>query len=139
MTAPLSWQQRLGVDWGSVPELVWEKIPLSFVVDWFFDVGVWLQAIKRVDQRSILGSCTSTVVDRHLRGYIAEVYAYDYCDRPVITNPGKCYFHHRQFDRVVNPTLSAFPVVKPDVSSLLHGLDAIGLIYQRIPFGKFRR
>lgn len=36
----------LGLDLWSSPQIVWEIIPFSFVVDWFINIGDWLEAIK---------------------------------------------------------------------------------------------
>lgn len=37
---------RLGLRASQAPLLVWEKIPFSFVVDWFVDIGSWLSEIR---------------------------------------------------------------------------------------------
>lgn len=139
MDAPLTWQQRFGVDWSSIPSLVWEKIPLSFCVDWFFNVGLWLNAHRHLDQRHLLGSCLTTTVSSSTTGIVTRAYPSSYDCTPAVTKPG-CFYHTvNDMVRVKDPTLSALPTVNKSIHSILHGLDAISLIYQRIPFGKFKR
>lgn len=49
---------------GANPVLAgWELTRLSFVVDWFINVGAWIQAISPRFGYIELGVCTSTVVD----------------------------------------------------------------------------
>lgn len=49
--------------WGlnplTLPITMWETVPLSFVVDWFFGVKQWLQAIMPRPGVTILGNCVS--------------------------------------------------------------------------------
>lgn len=45
-----------GVGWQSIPATVWELIPFSFVVDWFGNVGNYVQAISPKVGVSKLGS-----------------------------------------------------------------------------------
>lgn len=47
---------RLGFSVYHAPETAWELIPFSFVVDWFLNVGDWLQAIRPKPGVKILGS-----------------------------------------------------------------------------------
>lgn len=37
--------QRMGFDWSAVPVTAWELIPFSFVVDWFVNLGDYIQAL----------------------------------------------------------------------------------------------
>lgn len=46
-----------GIRWGHDPILTaWELIPYSFVVDWFIDIGTWLQAVSPAAGADIRGS-----------------------------------------------------------------------------------
>lgn len=51
---------KLGVNWN--PEIIWDLIPFSFVVDWFVGIGDWLGSLKRSNLNSavtILDLCYS--------------------------------------------------------------------------------
>lgn len=50
---------QLGVDASSIPNLLWELIPFSFVVDWWLDVGTWIRAITPKYGITSLGGITS--------------------------------------------------------------------------------
>lgn len=109
---------RFGLNPWSLPRTVWERVPFSFVVDWFYDVGGW---IDRLNLMTVLGSVTGlkTVKDTaHLRrsrdGFAKTVSARDmkiYIDtgREITTET-------RWFDR----TLSSISVQPP---SLAWGLN----------------
>lgn len=50
---------QLGIDASSVPTLLWELVPFSFVVDWWLDVGTWIRAITPKFGITSLGGITS--------------------------------------------------------------------------------
>jgi len=50
---------------GNVPELVWESIPFSFVVDWLFPIGEWLSSLDALkDVESMIGTLTERTTQR---------------------------------------------------------------------------
>lgn len=55
--------QKYGLNPRQFPGLVWELTPLSFVVDWFADVGSWLAAIVPRPDVRVLGYATSQVCE----------------------------------------------------------------------------
>lgn len=58
------WKRRcLGLTLDNVPSNIWEVIPFSFVVDWFYQVGLWLRAATPDPSIAILGNWISTVDD----------------------------------------------------------------------------
>lgn len=134
-TQPVTWQERYGLDILNAPALVWERIPLSFVLDWFLGVGLWLQSLHLSDKRNVVGSCTSQKTTVTLRMPDTNVYwsvpATNY-------NCGSSYvMTYEKLDRRVNQTPPLLPVVNPAFLSLQRRLDAATLIWQRLP--KFRR
>jgi hypothetical protein len=50
-----------------IPATVLECIPYSFVADWFWNIGDWLQAIVPVPGVKIQGQWTTTVVEKNFR------------------------------------------------------------------------
>ena len=56
------------VRWGADPLLAtWEVIPYSFVVDWFFHVGTWLNAISPFSGAHLVGAMGSVKDEYELR------------------------------------------------------------------------
>lgn len=49
----LSWKNRFGLTPWAAARVLWEKVPFSFVWDWFHDVGGWLQ---RLDLPNLVSS-----------------------------------------------------------------------------------
>jgi len=132
-TQPVTWQERYGLNILNAPALIWERVPLSFVLDWFLGVGLWLQSINLSDKRTVLGSTTSQKTTVTYRLPDVEVY--------FGTNRYKCgssaVLTYERLERRVNQTPSPLPVVNPAFLSLQRRVDAATLIWQRLP--KFRR
>lgn len=57
-----SWTHRYGLHPEQYPHILWEKVPLSFVVDWFVDINSWVKAISPHPNVQLLGQCTSMKV-----------------------------------------------------------------------------
>lgn len=55
----LSMSRKLGIDICNIPETIWELTRLSFVVDWFINVGAWLGSFRYNPDITFLGSTTS--------------------------------------------------------------------------------
>ena len=119
----LAWASSLGL---LNPQLImWEKVPFSFVVDWFIPVG------------NLIESATNTLG----LSFISGTYT-DLCDATgtlqlysSVGKPETAYstqtFSGRGYTRT---TLSSFPLPKPYYKSPLstiHALDALALIKQR--------
>lgn len=52
-------QHLLGLQFDQMPALLWELVPYSFVVDWFWNVGGWIRAASPNRSTSELANCTS--------------------------------------------------------------------------------
>lgn len=50
---------KYGLHPTQVPALLWELTPLSFVVDWFVDVGTWIKALQPPIDVKVIGWSTS--------------------------------------------------------------------------------
>jgi len=132
-TQPVTWQERYGLNILNAPALIWERVPLSFVLDWFLGVGLWLQSINLSDKRTVIGSTTSqkTTVTFRLPDTKVSFGANSYrCGSSAVLT-------YEKLERRVNQTPPLLPVVNPAFLSLQRRLDAATLIWQRLP--KFRR
>jgi hypothetical protein len=54
-------QEIMGFRHQDLLTLAWEKIPYSFVADWFVNTGTWLQAVTPNPFMSVVGSWATTV------------------------------------------------------------------------------
>lgn len=59
-----AWLDTFGVGYGQLPIAVWETIPFSFVVDWFVNVGTYIEAISPKGAVNILGTWTTRRTER---------------------------------------------------------------------------
>lgn len=104
--------------------LLWEKLPWSFVVDWFIPIGNYL------DSLALGGALTATYVTTDYRK--ARSVAAAYKNRNVDVNP---FLHLDVFmTRVVSDTLDVpLPQLKTwdKVASFGHSLNALALLFGR--------
>jgi len=52
-----------GIGLSEVPVAGWEAIPFSFVADWFFNIGSYIEAITPISGVKRLGSWTTTRIE----------------------------------------------------------------------------
>lgn len=108
--------------------LVWEKLPFSFVIDWFIPIGDFL------DNWSYLGGLKTAFTRSHHRKSTARFFP----TAPVYQSPtlrirGGSYSHERVvFNRTVGPVSVPLPTIKSvsQVFSLGHIQNAAALIHQ---------
>lgn len=122
---------QLGLSPWDIPGVIWEKVPLSFVVDWFVDVGRLLRAIRPRFYVTILGNYVSRKCDITLQwvptnpqpaaGYGIK----DFTD-------SKIEITEKSLTRVTNLALPRVPAVNFEYREFLHVLDSLCLLYQRL-------
>lgn len=124
----------LGLGVFDIPSLLWESIPFSFVVDWMFGIGTWLRAIQPKPNLRYLQNCVSTVqtttLSRSCVGarFIGQPWGYrDITTDSVYFGTSKC------MRRNVNIPIPVLPQFNPDFATITHGIDALNLIWQRLP------
>lgn len=129
----LTWQERYGLDASNLAPIIWERLPLSFVADWWYGVGLWLASHKLSDARTVLGCCTSqkskVIISLDSPNVSLGTTTYG-CG-------GSASLIIERLERRINPALPISVVSNPASLSLQRQLDAITLIWQRLP--KFRR
>jgi len=127
----------LGLSPKFLPELIWELTRCSFVVDWWFDVGQWLGAMRFEPRLTVLGNTSSIKVDRT----ITSEYALSISIFPGGTSrfiKDATYERHEYFHRSVNRDLPMLPSLDLKFRSLMHTVDALALIAQPLAKKMFR-
>lgn len=120
---------RLGLSLADALTVPWELKTLSFVVDWFVDIGTWLRAISPKSGVNPLACWTVTECEH--TSLIHQPYltpASNWSGGP--DGGGHCYAVNRTRSR----TPSATPTLPGSGSglTLLHSIDAAALSFQRL-------
>lgn len=141
VTASAALASRLKIDeqrlWGfsvlDVPATVWELIPLSFVVDWFYNVGDWIKAVTPDPSRTVVASSISLKEE-----WIDELAIYQHM---IKNNPAtwaspavipKFRLSQQRLTRTVNPALPTFPVYDDSSLSWMRQIDSVALLHGRL-------
>lgn len=129
----------LGLGITQVPNIVWELVPLSFVLDRFVGVSDWLAAKRPKPGTKFLGATHSKLVKKSMLITPMQIYqpslnlAYyktDWYGDPVNLQ-GEVY------ERQIAGPQPSLPVYNPRLLDLSQHIDHLALLWQRMP--KFRR
>jgi len=124
----------LGID--RLPSTIWELIPLSFVVDWFVNVGQWIQASVPVIGQTVLAAWITTVVEetKNLSLVTHTTLGPDgsYPSQTWNGYGGGSETKTTTVTRDTRPVLSATPTLNPAFPGLIHSVDALGLLAQGV-------
>lgn len=122
-------QYGLGIQ--DIPAVAWELTTLSFVVDWFVQVGPWLRAMTPNPSVQILGNSTSRksfeMSSRVLTGN---------CEVSGIKGNRTAHrteCRYEALERRVNSALPALPVRNVDSLGFARKVDSLALLWQRLP------
>jgi hypothetical protein len=119
----------LGLSPKFLPELMWELTRLSFVVDWWFDVGQWLGAMRFTPQLTVLGNTSSIKIKRSIT--VSAKLGTQLFPGGTVEDQGPCTFEvYEWFDREVDRDLPLLPTLNLKFDSYLHTVDALALILQ---------
>jgi hypothetical protein len=99
----------------------WEIVPLSFVVDWLFGVGDWLDSVRNTELE-ISQSYVTTVVDRR-----AKIRSHSTPEMEWRKEVNWTY-HEYMMERKPDPVPSALPLLQAEKLSALRTADAISLL-----------
>lgn len=131
LQAGANWQlHNLGLNLGNLPTVVWEKIPYSFVVDWFVGVSRWLTAVKADPFHQYLGNCTSQVYEQTIKYDMSTPYYGTYKSLEEF-RPSTYTMTSKVLIRHINDTLPVLPVINADFFTWKRELDSLSLIWQR--------
>lgn len=125
--------QSLGLEVTDIPIIVYELIPLSFALDWVVDFGGWLRAHKPRPGYVYLGNCVSckTTVKTTWSNIGVTTNISSYPNAPMTSS--KAFRVDETLDRQVNLPLPSTPQFANGLKSLTHQVDALTLIWQRLP------
>lgn len=129
----ITFRDIYGLQIHDFPRIIWELTSLSFVWDWFFGIGDWLESFTVDSSRSVMGSTTSFKATSTFR-MTGKAYHFG---QPSRCGTSEFSLETQILDRRVNQTLPLLPVMDPSALSLKRQIDAISLIWQRLP--KLRR
>lgn len=122
---------RTGFRLNRLPALAWERIPFSFVVDWFFGVGQWLDALAPDPSRIYLGNFVSQKLEYEITQTVVSVSSMTTQPYRYLSSPDqRYYFKYREIKRRVNQDLPEFPVQTGKWKSLMHLSESIALLWQ---------
>lgn len=134
MPSPLTWQARYGLDGPSIPGIAWELLPLSFVADWFVNVGVWLAALRVVSSPAqLLGTSISQRDDVTYEGWIDYI-KYGSTKVQLASNGSYDWSLQCLQRKCLGPGFNAFtPSLNSKALNFQQQLDALALSWQRLP------
>lgn len=133
----LSKEKFYGTRWADLLSSAWELKTLSFVWDWFFQIGDWLQAIvPDPDLRVIANSVSVKRVYEHIITPITYGVSYPTklvtrrCDRLDLMKEAS--YREESLVREVNYKLPDVPVLRKQWLSLARTADALSLTIGKI-------
>lgn len=122
----------VGSDIEDIPNLLWEKIPYSFVVDWFLNIGEWLATQKLMPGMEVMGNSVFTM-DRTTEWYNSTMA----CNRVGTTPWSPCVSEYKietvRGYRHVHMPLPSTPLVNSRIINLKRSFDSVSLIWQQLP------
>jgi len=123
---------RYGFDPRQLPALMWELVPFSFVVDWFWSVGTWLRAIMPLPHLNYLGNCVSikSIANYQLEGLAPLLNFGDAATKVGIT--GKYTWHAEKLERKIMTTMPVMPALTVDKYGFLQKVDSLALLWGQI-------
>lgn len=133
-TSMNAWMRTLQV-WGlspyQVPEVAWELISLSFVVDWIVRIGDWLSAITPNPQLQVCGCQTSQVITTERNVIASNIYMPN--NTVVESKPSEYNWNGSLLKRMIDPNQPAYlPAFNPSLLRFNQKVDSLALIVQRL-------
>jgi len=112
-----------------VASIVWEKVPYSFVADWFVPIGEWLQALNT--KSALTGKFVYSTMSKHRFGGTSLRPGYNDQNEPAEDNPADYHWESIQVKREITAYLNVpDPSVKSlrQVASWQHAVNSIALL-----------
>lgn len=123
-----------GLNLQNVPYTIWEIVPYSFVVDWFLEVGIWLQATIPIPGIKVEGNWVTT------KSNVRATTVIDSARISVGTSPATTYYQTggaygediTKTSRRVNQPLSVTPTLSDLTLSIPQSIDSAALLLARL-------
>lgn len=136
------WTSKFGGDVFDVPSLVYNLVPLSFVLDWAYNFGDFLQAARPRMNTSPLGTYTSYMDEVHFHRTPIEVFLNGTPEISAtkfnLLAAGSYRGITSKYVRLVGPPVPINTVgIKPGIFDIQRSLDSVSLLWQFRP--KFMR
>lgn len=131
---PLTFAQRYGVDWTSMPAVMWELVRLSFVVDRFIRIGDYLQSLRVTmdSSRTIAGTVTTQKTILTQTTILKSIIMANKSDTTRLF--GSSYgSRHMWIDRRVNLAKPVLPAINFNPLKWQQQLDHLALLWQSLP------
>lgn len=126
LSASISEDLRLGVD--SIAATGWELVPLSFVADWFVQVGPWLEAINLPPSVSVNGNWVTTIFRRNRVTTVPIAKFYNVAGSWTTGSGGVRSSYWNQTYRRINLSLPTYPPVLYRMPGVIQATDALALL-----------
>jgi hypothetical protein len=119
--------QKLGLL--QLPGSAWELVPWSFVVDWFVNIGSWLDALTpRVGVNVLAEGYTLTTQHDRVRSVVSTTFTSPYSNESGLTGTSDQWFGRSKVRMVGLP---AFPLPRVNVKfNPKRAIDALALLVQ---------
>lgn len=124
--------ERLGLDAFAIPNLVWEMIPFSFVLDWFWNFGDWLRYHTPKWGRQV-GATSVSITGKTEK--ITKIYkcVSIYGSASVTPPRGIARTTLKTINRYPNPVIDAGLHLTGESLSLNRKIDSLALAWQQAP------
>lgn len=124
----------LGIRPRDIPATLWELTPYSFVLDWFTNIGIWLQALTPNPDVEILGhwqTSVKTTITTEGNGTITHT---DYMNQPTVStgSTGSNTYIVTEFRRICNQDLTFNPLVPRLSLGPIQAISGLSLLLQGV-------
>lgn len=116
-----------------LPQIMWELVPCSFVLDRFLDIGSFIRSITPDPSVTTLGTCVSTKFEYMItREYSAMSYSYStFSVQPKKNHRFRLW--NTTYTRDVGVPVPIKPLFNPKLLKIEQLIDHATLVWQRLP------
>lgn len=123
-----------GVGLRHIPQVLWELVPCSFVLDRFVDVGAFIKSLTPDPNVKTLGTCISEKTEFILDRTLKEVYCTKASSTSYVVREAKKFrIWCDRYSRDVGANVPIFPLLNPKLLKLKQNIDHVTLLWQRLP------